>query len=83
MTVALSLKPAAFADDCGMARVVISRFAAPTNCRDNAAVVDRADLRVGGAHALYLEVGSDGEPELRVETAYPANRRAFMPPAGQ
>ena len=79
--VAVSLDPAAFADDCHMAGVVISRFAAPRSCSDTAFVIDRDVLAAGGAQALYREEGNrDGKPSFRVETAYPPQRRPFMPP---
>src|SRR5206468_4706076 len=38
--VAVSQKPEALADDCGMARVVVSAAAAP-NCKGPAVVIDR------------------------------------------
>lgn len=83
MIAAVSLKPAAFADDCRLAQVVISRFATPARCDDVATVIDGDDLKRGGAHALYLHSDQGGEPAFRIETAYPATRRAFMPPTPQ
>ncbi|MEP2119649.1 MAG: ComEC/Rec2 family competence protein [Bauldia litoralis] len=83
MIAAVSLKPAAFADDCRLAQVVISRFATPARCNDVATVIDGDDLKRGGAHALYLHSDQGGEPAFRIETAYPATRRAFMPPTPQ
>jgi competence protein ComEC len=79
--VAVSLDPAAFADDCHLAKVVISRFAAPRSCSDTAFVIDRDVLANGGAEALYSDEGNEGDkPSFRVETAYPPQRRPFMPP---
>ncbi|MCB1487018.1 MAG: ComEC/Rec2 family competence protein [Bauldia sp.] len=81
--VAVGVRPEAFADDCRMAKVIVSRFPAPAFCDDPETVIDRADLRSGGAHALYRTSGEGKERGFRVETAYPANRRPFMPPAAQ
>ena len=81
--VAVSLKPEALADDCRMADVIISRFSAPAFCNDAATVIDRADLRRGGAHALYRIAGKGEEERFRIEIAYPPSRRPFMPPAAQ
>jgi len=79
--VALSLDPAAFADDCILAGVVISRFVAPRSCSDTAFVIDRDVLAAGGSQALYRKKSSgDGKPSIRVETAYSPQRRPFMPP---
>ena len=79
--VAVARNPAAFADDCRLAAVVVSRYRAPDGCASDATVVDKAALAAGGAHALYRLPAGDGEkPRYRVETAYPASRRPFMPP---
>jgi competence protein ComEC len=80
--VALAQTPAAFADDCATAAVVISRYAAPENCAAHGAiVVDRPALALGGAQSIYLMPGAPGgAPEFRVETAYPPIRRPYMPP---
>jgi competence protein ComEC len=75
-TVALVLRPDAFAEDCRLATVVVSRFTAPRGCAARAVVVDEAPLDAGGAHALYRD--GDG---FRIEAAFPAARRPFMLPA--
>ena len=77
--VAVGNSPAALADDCRLATVVISRYRAPDGCAA-AAVIDRSALASGGAHALYRIV-ADGPPRFQVVTAYPPLRRPFMPPA--
>jgi competence protein ComEC len=78
--VAVSLDPAAFADDCTLADIVITRYATPRTCRDRALVIDREALRRGGSHALYRrERASEGTPPFTIETAYPDVRRPFMP----
>ncbi len=73
--VALVTRPEAFTEDCRRAAVVISRFEAPAGCAAHALVIDRHALARFGAHALYR----DG-PGFRVDVAYPAVRRPFMPP---
>ncbi|WP_421723671.1 ComEC/Rec2 family competence protein [Bauldia sp.] len=81
--VAVSQERAALAEDCRLAAVVVSRFAAPDICATSGAmVIDGPALRAHGAHALFTD--DDGEaPGFRIETAYPANRRPFMPVGGQ
>ncbi len=82
--VAVSLKPGAFADDCRLAAVVVSRFSAPESCADRATVIDGATLARGGAQALYRRAaGEAGRPGFKVEAAYPPARRPFMPPVVQ
>jgi competence protein ComEC len=71
---ALALRPEAFAEDCRRSMLVLSGFDAPAACATRATVIDGRALRSGGAHALYRD--GDG---YRVETAYPAVRRPFMP----
>ncbi len=73
--VALVKRPEAFAEDCRLAGAVIARFDAPSGCGRHAVVVDRARLERLGAHALYREGAG-----WRIETAYPAVHRPFMPP---
>jgi competence protein ComEC len=75
---ALSLDRNGLAEDCRMADVVISRLEAPAGCQDEALVVDRRALQTFGAHALYRQQTGDAKG-YRVETAYPAIRRPFMP----
>ena len=74
-TVALTLRPEAFADDCRMAAIVVSRLKAPSGCAA-VTVIDRPRLDRFGAHAIYREEGEDA----RIRTAYPAVHRPFMPP---
>ncbi|HET7717364.1 MAG TPA: ComEC/Rec2 family competence protein [Bauldia sp.] len=80
--VAVGSAPGAFADDCRLAEVVVSRFRAPPWCHDAAVVIDRNALARGGAHALYrIPAGDGAEPGFRIETAFPEGvRRPFMPP---
>jgi hypothetical protein len=73
--VAMTNRRDAFADDCRMARIVVSHFDAPPGCASQALVIDRSALDRFGAHAIYVETSG-----LRIETAYPDVRRPFMPP---
>jgi competence protein ComEC len=74
------LRPGAFAEDCHLADVIVSRFDAPAICQEKAIVIDRERLATYGAHALY-HVGTDdsGHPRYRIATAYPAVQRPWMP----
>ncbi len=67
-------------EDCRLATVVVSRFAASAACRNAAVVVDAQDVARHGAHALYVTGTKAGKPVFRVTTAYPETRRPFMPP---
>ncbi|MCP4383910.1 MAG: ComEC/Rec2 family competence protein, partial [Hyphomicrobiales bacterium] len=79
--VAVGFERTAFTEDCQRADVVVSRFPAPSGCAEAAQVIDRAALRAGGSHAIYIVEERGQEPgRLRIETAYPANRRPFMAP---
>jgi competence protein ComEC len=77
--VSLVLKPGAFAEDCRLAAIVVSRLSAPGFCHDTAIVIDRADLDRRGAHAVY-RVGEEGAAteQFRVATAYPDIPRPWM-----
>jgi competence protein ComEC len=78
-TLALVRKPDAFAEDCRLAAIVVSRLETPPYCAETAFVIDRDPLARRGAHALYRETNEAGEPFYRVETAYPAVPRPWMP----
>ncbi|MFO1183976.1 MAG: ComEC/Rec2 family competence protein [Bauldia sp.] len=77
--VALSLDRRAFAEDCRLAAVVVSPLAAPDRCRTTALVIDRTALAAFGSHAIWTVADQSRQPTLRIETAYPAVRRPFMP----
>lgn len=74
------LRPAAFAEDCYLADIVVSRFDAPATCGSGAIVIDRESLTHRGAHALF-RLGTDdrGRPRFRITTAYPVVQRPWMP----
>jgi competence protein ComEC len=75
--VAVALSQAAFADDCRLARVVVSGRRAPAYCGGSALVIDRSVLDAGGAHALYLDAGVGS---FRIESAHRAGVvRPFLP----
>jgi competence protein ComEC len=73
--VALVNRAEAFAEDCRLADVVVSRWTAPPGCSLHALVIDREQLDRFGAHAIYVRDGA-----LEISTAYPEVRRPFMPP---
>jgi hypothetical protein len=72
--VALANRGDAFDEDCRLASIVVADRDAPPGCDLHATVIDRRELGRFGAHAFYAE-GSG----YRVEPAYPAIRRPFMP----
>ena len=69
-TVALVGHPAALADDCRRADIVIVPFTVGERCRANI-VIDRRRRKSGGAHALYIEGYS-----VRTETVAAARGNA-------
>lgn len=78
---AMGSERTAFTEDCHLAAVVVSRFPAPAQCTDTGYVIDRYALDRGGSHAFYrIEGKGNDHPVFHVETAYPENRRPFMPP---
>jgi competence protein ComEC len=71
----------ALVEACRTAAVIVSRFRAPPDCARTAIVLDRTVLEKGGSAALCrVDETSTGPPRFRMETAYPAIRRPFMPP---
>jgi competence protein ComEC len=76
--VSLVLKPDAFAEDCRVATIVVSRLQAPPWCGDTAIVIDRDKLDRRGAHALYRDPDAASRPAFRIETAYPEFPRPWM-----
>jgi competence protein ComEC len=64
VTLALARHPAAFADDCAAAEIVVSSIASPKACRRPAAVIDFFSVRHEGTHAIWIDPGG----ALRVET---------------
>jgi competence protein ComEC len=53
--VAIPKHPSALADDCARAEVLVLRWPLDAFCEARGTVVDFADLRRNGAHALYVE----------------------------
>jgi competence protein ComEC len=62
--VAVARHPAAFAEDCRRAAILISPLVSPRGCSTPRTVVDFFAARRAGTHALYI--GADGS--IRVET---------------
>ena len=71
LTVAVAQRPAAFADDCRGASILVAPIASPKSCSAPKAVVDFFAARREGTHALYIE--DDGR--VRVETVAQARGR--------
>ena len=76
---ALAREPAALAEDCRMATILVTPLAAPADCAAPV-VIDRDVLRRGGAQAIYAETGEGGEAAFRVVATRPELRRPWMPP---
>jgi len=76
LTVAVAQRPAAFADDCRRASILIASIASPRSCSTPKAVVDFFAARREGTHARYIE--DDGR--IRVETV--AGMRGQRPWSG-
>jgi competence protein ComEC len=64
LTVAVTRHPAAFAEDCRRAAVLISAIVSPRGCTAPRTVIDFFAARRQGTHALYIE--ADGS--IRTET---------------
>ena len=74
-TVALIRHPAALAEDCRVADILVVPFTVGKRCRGARVIVDRRMLRAAGAHALYIEGLS-----IRTETVAEARgRRPWIP----
>lgn len=67
--IAQARQPAAFADDCKQAFLIVTLRQAPAGCL--AAVINRPLLQARGALALFAEAGEEGDG-LRIEAARPA-----------
>lgn len=52
---ALTRQPAALADDCARAAILILTMPRPASCQAQGPVIDLYDLRDKGTHAIYLE----------------------------
>lgn len=76
LTVAVAQRPAAFADDCRGASILVAPIASPNSCVAPKAVVDFFAARREGTHALYI--GDDGS--IRMETV--AQARGQRPWSG-
>jgi competence protein ComEC len=76
--VSVVLKPDAFAEDCRLAAIVVTRLKAPPWCGETAMVIDRDTLDRRGAHALYRDSDARARPAFRIETAYPEFPRPWM-----
>ncbi|WP_072391249.1 ComEC/Rec2 family competence protein [Hyphomicrobium sp. CS1GBMeth3] len=69
LRVAIARHPAAIAEDCAKADIVISEPRPPRGCTAPMAVIDRWTLRREGTHAIYLEQDGAGKARIaRIET---------------
>ncbi len=76
--IAVARHPAAVAEDCMRAKILIAVPRVPRDCTAPLLVIDRRALRREGTHAIYLAPGDDGAAALaRVETV--AGRRGDRP----
>lgn len=62
--VAISRHPAALADDCATAHILVLRWPRTEGCAAKGPVIDFFDLRYQGTHALYIRENGD----VRIET---------------
>ena len=74
-TIAFLRHPAALAEDCRTADIVIAAFSVGKSCKAARVVVDRRALHSAGAHALYIE-GLSIRSESVAETR---GRRPWVP----
>jgi competence protein ComEC len=78
MTVAVARHPAAFAEDCRRAAILISGIVSPRGCTAPRTVVDFFAARRGGTHALYIE--ADGSIRMETVAATRGERPWSKPP---
>jgi competence protein ComEC len=76
---ALAIEPAAFAEDCRIAAIVVTSHQAPENCAA-LVVIDAGVLASGNAQAVFVDTRADGTIAYRVVPTRPAIRRPWMPP---
>ena len=76
---ALSREPAALAEDCRIATILVTALVVPADCAA-AIVIDRDVLKRGGAQAIYAQTSEGGEAAFRVVATRPELRRPWMPP---
>ena len=71
--------PAAFAEDCRRAAILISPIVGPRSCTGPKTVIDFFAARRGGTHALYI----DADGGIRIETVAAARgMRPWSMPTG-
>jgi competence protein ComEC len=64
LPIAVARHPAAFAEDCRRAAILISPIVGPRGCTGPKTVIDFFAARRGGTHALYI----DADGGIRIET---------------
>ncbi len=78
LAVAIARHPAAFAEDCRHAAIVISPIVSPRGCTSPKAVIDFFAARRAGTHALYI--GADGSIRIETVADVRGTRPWSMPP---
>jgi competence protein ComEC len=78
LALAVARHPAAFAEDCRRAAILVSPIVGPRGCTGPKTVIDFFAARRGGTHALYI----DADGAIRIETVAAARgvRPWAMPP---
>lgn len=76
--IAVARHPAAFADDCRRAEILVSPLVSPRSCTQPKAVIDFFAARRHGAHAVYI--GRDGTIEIETVADARGERPWSMPP---
>lgn len=78
LRVAVARHPAAIAEDCAKADIVVTEPRPPRGCTAPMAVIDRGTLRRAGTHAIYLERDGEGKARIaHIETV--VDRRGLRP----
>ncbi|MDH4981408.1 hypothetical protein [Hyphomicrobium sp. D-2] len=75
--IAVARHPAAFAEDCRRAEILVSALVSPRSCTQPKAVIDFFAARRHGAHAIYI--GRDGAIEIETVAAARGERPWSMP----
>lgn len=76
--ISVARHPAAFAEDCRRAEILVSPLVSPRSCTQPKAVIDFFAARRHGAHAIYI--GRDGAIEIETVAAARGVRPWSMPP---
>jgi competence protein ComEC len=81
LAVAVARHPAAFAEDCRRAAILVSPIVSPRGCTGPQAVIDFFAARRAGGHAVYI--GPDGSLRIETVAAWRGARPWSMPHRGR